>query len=287
MKRLVAACAILVLATAAPRASDDVDTLLGKALDEIARNGSQDTSAAERYLEAILEQQPKHLEAQWQLLMIRLAPSKNTPFSDTALALAAFSSAFAPVAKLARESKQETFLHYMNAKHAGLYKDFDTAMAEIDRAVSSDPRSPRYLKAKGELLVDSGRWKRSDADIEQGIGVLTQARDLFHKYPGPFGSDASYEFSVATAIMSLSRPRWEDVIEHYKRYLETGPKDSVLYAYALNNLSLAYRRAGDCSKARESAEKALTVMKFGAAQTNKRYAEFCLEMQKTGLIAAR
>jgi tetratricopeptide (TPR) repeat protein len=287
MRLLAATCAIVMLATVPAHASDDTEALLGKALDELARNGSQDTSAAERYLEAILEQQPNHLEAQWQLLVIRLAPSKNVPFSDTAESLAAFSSGFARVAKLAGETKQEVFLHYMTAKHAGLYHDFGRALAEIDRAVALDPRSPRYLKTKGELLIESGRWKSSDAEIDQGIGILTQARDLFRKYPGPFGNDASYEFSVATAIMSMTRPRWGEVIEHYQRYLEAGPRGSVLYAFALNNISVAYRRAGDCTKAKESAEKALTVMKFGAAQSNKRYAEFCLEMKKSGLIAAR
>jgi hypothetical protein len=77
------------------------------------------------------------------------------------------------------------------------------------------------------------------------------------------------------------------VIAHYQRYLETGPRTSTTYAFALNNISMAYRRAGDCARAKESAEQALTVMNFGAAQSNKRYAEFCLEMQKGGQVATR
>ena len=90
---------------------------------------------------------------------------------------------------------------------------------------------------------------------------------------------------LAEAFTGLSQPRWKDVIAHYQRYLEIGPKESVNYAYALNNISLAYRRVGDCARARESAEKALALMKFGMAEWNKRYAEACLEMQESGLVA--
>jgi len=74
------------------------------------------------------------------------------------------------------------------------------------------------------------------------------------------------------------------VAEHYLRFIEKSP-ESVTYAFAWNNVSIAYRRLGECDKAKEAAEKALAVTKFGAAQWNKRYAEFCLEMQKAGLIA--
>ncbi len=258
----------------------------GKALEELDRKGSQgDTSAAERYLEAILELQPNHLEAQWQLLIVRLAPSRNISLSDRAEALSAFSSGFARLAKQAKETKQEAFLHYMTAKHAGLYNDFERALSEIERAVTLEPRSARYLTAKGDLLVESGQWKDSDAEVEKGISVLKEARVLSRAIPGPFVRDASYEFSLASAITGLSRPRWEEVIGHYQRYLETGPRESVTYAFALNNISLAYRRVGDCARAKEAAERALAVMKFGAAEWNKRYAEFCLEMQKSGLIA--
>ncbi len=286
MKRVLATCAIVLLAAVAAHASDDVDTLLGKALEELDRKGSQgDTSAAERYLEAILELQPNHLEAQWQLLIVRLAPSRNISLSDRAEALSAFSSGFARLAKQAKETKQEAFLHYMTAKHAGLYNDFERALSEIERAVTLEPRSARYLTAKGDLLVESGQWKDSDAEVEKGISVLKEARVLSRAIPGPFVRDASYEFSLASAITGLSRPRWEEVIGHYQRYLETGPRESVTYAFALNNISLAYRRVGDCARAKEAAERALAVMKFGAAEWNKRYAEFCLEMQKSGLIA--
>lgn len=286
MKRLAATAAILMLAAGLSFAADDVDTLLGKAMDELAKNGATgDTSAAERYLTAILEQQPDHLEAQWQLLVIRLAPSRNIPLAGRAGALAAFSYHFNQVAKLAKTARKEGFLHFMNAKHASLYEDYERALAEIDRALALEPRSARYLKAKGNMLTESGQVNDNDADLERGIALLKQAQEQSRTNPSLFISDAAVEFDIAMALSSMSRPRWSEVIEHYQRYLETAAQGTTTYAFALNNISVAYRRAGDCTRARESAEKALTVMKFGAAESNKRYAEFCLEMQKTTAIA--
>jgi len=292
MKRILAGLGLVLVAVVTAQASDDAETLLGKAMRELATGESRgDTSAAERYLLAILEQEPDHLEAQWQLLVLRLAPTRDIPLSDRAESLAAFSAAFARVAQKAKESKsakdpgRDAFLHYMAARHAGFYNDFEKALVEIDRAVGLQPRSARYLKAKGELLIQSGQWNDDDAEIERGIGVLKEAREISRAIPDPFVGEDSYEFSLAEAFTGLSQPRWKDVIAHYQRYLEIGPKESVNYAYALNNISLAYRRVGDCARARESAEKALALMKFGMAEWNKRYADACLEMQKSGLVA--
>ncbi|PYT33422.1 MAG: hypothetical protein DMF52_15685 [Acidobacteria bacterium] len=285
MKRILVACVLAFMLPAMPCASDDVGALLDKALDQLGRNGYQgDTSAAERYLRAILEQQPDHLEAQWQLLYIQLAPLRNTPLSERAPALAALSPAFARLAKLAKEPKQQAFLHFMTATHAGLYCDYERALAEIDRAVALEPRSVRYLTAKGNLLVDDGNWTDSDTEIEKGISILKTTQELSRTQPSPFARDESYEFQLAVAISDLSQPRWQEVAEHYLRFIEKSP-ESVTYAFAWNNVSIAYRRLGECDKAKEAAEKALAVTKFGAAQWNKRYAEFCLEMQKAGLIA--
>ena len=44
-----------------------------------------------------------------------------------------------------------------------------------------------------------------------------------------------------------------------------------------------FRAAVDSLLARD-AEKALEVMTFSAAESNKRYAEFCIEMQKMGIM---
>lgn len=75
------------------------------------------------------------------------------------------------------------------------------------------------------------------------------------------------------------------MVEHHLRFIEQSEK-SVAYAFAWNNASIAYRQLGKCDKAKEAAENALKVTKFGAAQQNKRFAEFCIEMQEMGLMAS-
>jgi tetratricopeptide (TPR) repeat protein len=285
MKSRMVVLFVALMVPAATHASDDAGVLLQKALDAMVRNGNGgETSAAERYLRAILDEEPDHLEARWQLLHIRTPPLQNTPLADRTEALAAFSGEFSRLERIARRSNQTAFLHYMTAAHAGLYKAYDRALSEIDRAVALDPRSARFLTLKGRLLVNRGKWTRSDADIQAGIRVLKDARALNRTHPSPFLSDEEFEFTLASALADLSRPPWAQVVEHYRKFIESA-KDSENLAFAWNNISIAYREQGDCARAKEAAEKALAIMKFGAAQSNRRSAEFCLEMQKTGMRA--
>lgn len=287
MKLRIAALIISIFLPVFSYAADDVETLLNKALDQLVRNGYVgDNSAAERYLQAILEHQPDHLEAHWQLLYIRLVPLQNAQLSERATALSVVSPLFARVAKLARESKKQAFLHFITATYASYYHAYGRALSEIDRALALEPKSARYLTAKGRILVGYGKWTKSDAEIEKGISTLKKSRELLQAQPGPFVRDENYEFTLAWSISELSRPRWKEVTEHYGRFIE-GSQDqqSVIYAFAWNNVSIAYRHLGQCDKAKEAAEKASKVTKFGAAEWNKRFAEFCIEMQKMGLMA--
>ena len=285
MRPMIAVSILAIMLPAVCYAADDAEAMFDQALDQLVRNGYVgDTSAAERYLAAVLEQRPDHLEAQWELLYVQLVPLRSATLLERTEALSALSPAFVRLAKLARDSKQQAFLHYMTATHAGLYNAYERALSEIDRAVALEPRSARYLTTKGRTLVDFGNWTKNDAEIEKGIIVLNKARELLRTQPSPFVRDEYFDFHLADAIGGLSQPRWNEVAEHYQRFIEKS-QESVMYAFAWNNLSIAYMKLGECQKAKEAAEKALAVMKFGAAQWNKRYAEFCLEMQKMDLIA--
>ena len=102
------------------------------------------------------------------------------------------------------------------------------------------------------------------------------------KYPNRFARDADYDFEIAHAISTLHKGRWDEVVEYYRRFIEQS-ESSLVYAFAWNNMSIAYRHLGECDKAKEAAEKAIKVTKFGAAEWNRRIAEFCIEMQKMGL----
>ncbi|HZM70707.1 MAG TPA: hypothetical protein VFB95_10110 [Candidatus Cryosericum sp.] len=294
MKPILAVCSALLMSSicafaaggAAPNApsSGDVGPLLDKAIDELVSLGYLgDTSAAERYLAAVLEQEPEHLEARWQLLYVRLMPLKSVPLSERTDALAQLSPEFGRLAKLARASKQEAFLHYMTAIHAGFYKNYERALAEIGKAVVLDKNSVRYATAKGRLLAERGDWARSDQDVEAGIEVLKAARELLRGKPSPFVRDQDYEFYLAAALEDMTKPRWNEVAEHYQRFIAAS-RESLRQAFAWNNTSLAYQKLGECGKAKEAAQKALAIAKFGMAQRNLQRSEFCLEMQAMGVV---
>jgi hypothetical protein len=48
-------------------------------------------------------------------------------------------------------------------------------------------------------------------------------------------------------------------------------------------VSIAYRKLGECQKAKQPAETALNMAKFGVAVMNRNQAEFCLEMRRLGM----
>lgn len=285
MKLRFLALVIFFLSPALAAGADDADALLNKALDSLVRNlYVGDSSAAEGYLKAILERDPDHVEAQWQLLYIKLVPLKNADLSARSTALAALSPAFTRLAKIAKQTKKTAFLHFATAMHASFYHAFDRSLSEIDQAIALEPKSARYWTARGRILAAYGDWTKRDAEIEKGIADLKKARALLQENPSPFVRDEIYDFYLGDAVTDLTQPRWNEAVAYYTRFLDRAPPSTV-YAFAANNLSIAYRRMGQCLKAKETADKALATMKFGMAQFNKRMAEFCIEMQKMGIIA--
>jgi tetratricopeptide (TPR) repeat protein len=81
----------------------------------------------------------------------------------------------------------------------------------------------------------------------------------------------------------MTKPRWDEVAEHYQRFIAAS-RESLSQAFAWNNSSLAYQKLGECAKAKEAAQKALAIAKFGMAQQNLQRSEFCLQMQAMGVV---
>jgi tetratricopeptide (TPR) repeat protein len=296
LKILTALFSLFVAASAAA----DVEPMLDKALEPLVRNlYVGDTSAAEGYLRAVLEREPDHVEAQWQLLYIRLVSVKNANLSSRSEALAKLAPTFTRIAKLAKQTNQIAFLHFATAMYASVYHAYDRALLEIDQAVAAEPKSARYLAARGRIRAASDEWTCSacastagkntgpkrDQEIEKGIGDLKKARDMLQANPSKFLTEEALDFYLADAVSGLSRPRWDEVVGYYSRFLERTPPSTV-YVYAADRLSVAYRRMGQCIKAKESADNAIKYMKLDSAQLNRRMAEFCIEMQKMGIVAA-
>ena len=62
------------------------------------------------------------------------------------------------------------------------------------------------------------------------------------------------------------------------RILVEEAQEGESMASGWNNMSIAYRRLGQCDEAKQAAEAALAISKdYRAALNNKRIAEFCLE----------
>lgn len=287
MKHLILSIALVISVPTLGLATESVDILLERAVDQLVKSGYRgDTSAAERYLHAVLEEQPDHLEANWQRVYLSLVDLLNVELSDRVKGLSTLSPAIERVEKLADKGKNRAFFHFVRATHASFYNNFERAMKDIDLAVALDSGSLRYQTAKARLLIDDGNWSKHDGRIEQGISLLKRTREALLERPTPYLHDASFAFYLAGAISSLSRPRWNEVVEYYRQFIEQSAP-SVPYAFAWNNVSIAYKELGECAQAKDAAEQALKVMKFGAAETNKRHAELCLEMQKMGLVGPK
>jgi tetratricopeptide (TPR) repeat protein len=266
-------------------AADGSEAHFQKALKALADNGySENNLPAQFYLRAVLYQEPEHLEAQWLLMYLKLVGLEDMPVSARAARLSEVAPAFARLAKQTREQKKQAFLHFITARYAGYYGAYDRAISEISKAVAAEPNSARYLLNKGLIFVAYGKRIRRDREIEQGIAVIRNAQKLASIQPDPYNEPGIYDFQLAYAMASLAHPRWNEVVQHYTRFIEQAEKKNTSYAFAWSNLSIAHRHLGQCAKAKEAAENALRIMAFGAARLHLRGAEFCIEMQKLGIM---
>lgn len=262
-------------------ATDETEANFQKAL-ESRRDG--DNSAALRYLSAVLKQQPDHLNARWLLIDLKLVPLRDVPLSARAATLSEVAPAFAHLATLARDAKKQSFLHFITAHYSRYYGAYDRAISEITKAVALEPNSARYLLNKGIIFSEYGVLVRRDKEIEQGLRFIREAQELSKIHPDPHNKPVTYDFQLAYATASLSKPRWSEVVQHYTRFIAQAERKSTSYAFAWHNLSIAYRHLGECDKAKEAAENALKVADFGAARSHLSAVKFCLEMQKLGMM---
>jgi len=266
-------------------AADETEANFQKAVEALANSGYSETNfAALQHLRTVLKQQPNHLEAQWLLIYLKLVSLDDVPLSARAIKLSEIAPAFARLANLVRGADRQPFLHFITAHHARYYTDYQRAISEISKAVAGDANSARYLLNKGVIFAEYGELIRRDKEIEQGIRFIREAQKLSNTHPDPYNNPGMYDFQLAHAIASLSKPRWAEVVQQYTRFIEQAKEKNTSYAFAWNNLSIAYRHLGECDKAKQAAENALKVMRFGAALSHRRGAEFCIEMQKLGMM---
>ena len=267
-------------------ARGDIEQQLDKAVRELNRVGYLgDLSGPRRRLLANLEQDPEHLESLWYLVRIELAGTLNLELWESAPLLASVGPAINHLVELAKDKGKPGFVRYVLAEYAERHNNFDRALAEIDAALALAPDSVRFEKVKAGILLNRGRWRRSDEDIETGVVMLEEILQRTRGADLPYFTSAGVHFQIAYAINDMREPRWNKVVEHYLAAIELSPPQEIRVAYAWNNIGTAYRRLGRCDKALEAAENALAIMDFGAARQHKRFSEFCLKLE--GLMDAQ
>ncbi len=264
--------------------ADEIDDLLQKALNTKNTEVGGDSSARQRYLYEILQKDPDHLEALWQMFLIKMNTLINSRLNEKAPYLAALGPDVNKVLEVAESKREKAFYHYVMAVYASEHKAFDIALSEIEKSIKLEPDSARYLFNKGHMLINKGSWSRSEEEIEQGLEIIEQAHNLSTKNPNPFHTPWHYNFQQALGNTYFLYERWEQVILNYKKSIEimenANATKSSSYAFAWSNMSKAYRETGKCTKALTAAENALKVMNFGAAKRSKHSAELCIEMQQ-------
>ena len=283
--RVILLSIVLCLDASFPsRAGQSVDELFIKAITTQKNLEFGDSSGVERLLSAILEQDSTHPKALWQLTFrrYRLFDNAGETLSQQAAKLAAAAPMIQTIVAEARQRGDQAFAHYVLGRYAGLYDAFDRALAEMDQALAAEPDSVRYRVVKGSILIDKGKWEDDDPSILQGMQLIDEARRMAETSPSLYYKTADYYFKLAFANASLESQDLHKTIDYYRAFLQHGVNKRAI-AFAWNNLSIAYRRLGDCEKARNAADNALQISDFSAARSNRRYARFCLEMKAMGL----
>jgi tetratricopeptide (TPR) repeat protein len=276
----------VLLAIAAPApASENIDVQLRAAIVELKRSvANGNTEKPVRRLRWILQQDPSHLEAIWQLIYVSLNGATGVSTWERPERLGRSAPAVARLIELARSKGETAFAHYVAARHARMYNAFDRAVHEIDAALSIEPDSTRYQMERAKILIDMGDWTGSDETIRAGIAAIEKAQANAADRPTIHVDESSYEFNLAWAYADLRVPPWKTVIQHYLNAIGLESDSNSSRAYAWNNVSIAYRRLGQCTEALDAVENALSIMRFRNAERNKRYAEFCIEMKGMGIM---
>lgn len=263
------------------QAEEDLNKMLAQAKKLLASGEiNNDKSAGKRLLNAILEKDPEHPQALWELTFTHyISPIANyNQLQFRAHSLAAAGKHIETIVASARRRNQQAFSHFVLAAYSSFYKAYDRALKEIDNALAIQPDSIKYMHHKGRLVASKGRWEQQDSEILQGMAIIEQAHEKNHPDSDFSITDADYYFQLAIFNSALTVPRHEKTIEYYLAAIENNKDDDRQLAFAWNNISMAYRDLEQCDRAKHAAEQALAIMDFGAARNNRQYAEYCLEM---------
>lgn len=231
-------------------------------------------------LEGLVRADPANLEAIWEVAYQGIAVRSQDTLDKRAETLNTGTKAVQAVIKLAHRVGQESLGHYIAARLAETYHAFDRAVAEIDKAIALAPNEARYHRAKGSILMDQATWERDEAILEQALAAFDRGLEVLEHTPSEFTTKGEMNFRIGWNYPKFASDAHSKIIEYYQAALASGDLDRQTTAYAWNNLSISYREVNECRKAKEAAEKALAIFRFGNAQANLSYSNSCLAMEE-------
>ncbi|NQY27295.1 MAG: hypothetical protein HRT92_08975 [Piscirickettsiaceae bacterium] len=276
-------------------ATVEAEALLEKSITAFMEG--EDRSVRDRLLQAAYDLDPDNPAVNWQILWWQSwALRSNGSLSSRAPSLAIIAPVIDKIKKMAVKRGKESFSHYIQARYLGAYNQFDQAILEIDKALEIEPLSSRLMYIKVSILDRKGHW-----DLKQGDDWIMQSRQLLEQIltddvnPSVLVNKSRIYYKLAHINSHMIEPDLNESIEFYLLSLKNDRPNSPDYN-TWNMLSIAYRKNGMCQKAFDAAKKSIEIKVFdakkkvlkysgyGRGETSLRYAKYCLEMQKMGIL---
>ena len=247
----------------------------------LADYGNENKSSAVRRLQVLVEENSRDYHARWLLLRFTVLDYDALDASQ----ISQVDEEVRTIVQLAVDGGDPQYGHYIKSNYARNHRAYETAISEIDSAIELDPNSVFFHWVKAALLVNAGRWKKDNELIFAGIDFYKKAHQLAENEHPAYYTEVDYHFNTAYALGKLTNSKNcpAAAIDHYLAVAELSEEQNTTVAYAWNNVSCAYRKAGQCAEAKAASENALKIKDFGAARNNLKYSEYCLQMQKLGL----
>lgn len=235
-----------------------------------------------KIMSSVLETDPENIDALWFLTYDRISSATGRPLDERTNILNVETDNVQKIIQLAHDNSEHGKAYYVSARLAELYNAFERAIDQIDKAIEHDQDSAKYYFTKGRILFDRAEWERDEMYLDEGQEALDHALRILESKGSPLLSRADVYFNRARWHPDFVENVHEYAIDNYKMALETEELTERFSAYAWNNLSIHYREIGDCEKAREAAENALSLFDFGNARNNLFYSKACLDLKESG-----
>ncbi|MBL4623137.1 MAG: hypothetical protein JKY89_12145 [Immundisolibacteraceae bacterium] len=279
MRRLF--CLVLAVMFVLPDQAALAAPLPPEIVQALTDYGNNNESSAIRRLQVMAEEDPNDYHARWLLLRFTALDLDNQDASQ----LGSIDEEVRAVIQMAIDDGNPEYAHYIKSNYARNHRAYEIAISEIDSAIEIDPDSVFFHWVKATLLVRVGGWKKDNELILEGIEIYKKAHLLGGDAHPAYYTEVDYHFNTAYALGRLINGKNcpSTAIDHYLAVAELSEEQNTTVAYAWNNVSCAYRKAGLCAEAKAASENALEIMDFGAARRSLEYSELCLQMQKIGL----